>query len=214
MPITLLLLLIPVLTLFTAVLIRRHQPQQARPTPVYRLHPGVAHKAEWMAAPEVIQQVVHDYRASLTWATEALADGYPRYLRELSHYFVGEGFNLQRQIVLTHVRRSGTRLIGLLEAQHTIEVRRFSSDGLTCDLFDLQTHQRMITFDLWSKRRINEQALGAALYVYRMQYDAATNRWKIAQRAQQLPIGCSLTHAPTASVQLTDRMPVAAGHDW
>jgi len=205
--------LIPIAILIGALLIRRQPSRVPYHEPVYRLHPGVAHKAEWMASPTVVQQVTTDYRAALTWATEALVTDYARYLHELPQYYSGEGLSAQSRIVLTHVRRSGTRLVGVLEAEHIIEVRRFSSSGLTCDLFDRQSAQRMITIDLWTKHRVTVQSLGSALYVYRMQYDPAAKRWKIAGRAQQLPVGCNLTHMPSAAIQLTDQLPVATGHD-
>jgi hypothetical protein len=201
-----------VMILGVAYLIRRHKPHY-EPI-VHRLHPGVADKAEWMAPSDVVIQVALDYGEVQRWAAEALTAGYPRYLRELPKYFSGEALTEQSRIVLRHVRRSGTRLVGLLEAEHEVQVRRFSSDGKTCYLFDRQSRQQMITYDYWTKRRISSQPLGDGLYVYRMILDTADQRWKIAQRVQQLPVGCSISHEPTASVQLTDRLPTAIGRDW
>jgi len=200
-----------ILVLGLALLMRRVKPHH---DPVHRLHPGVANKAEWMAAPDVVQQVISDYDSVQRWTASALMDGYPFYLGGLPEHYSGEALTEHSRVMLNQVRRTGTRLVGILEATHEIQVRRFSSDGRACYLFDRQTDQRMVTYDHRSKRKVSVQPLGSGLYVYRMVYDVAAKRWKIAELIQQLPVGCSITHTPTASVRLTDRLPSASGRDW
>lgn len=188
--------------------------RRGTPSPsLERLHPGVAHRAEWIAPRETLARVEADYLAAQQWALETLLTDHLTYLRELPRYFCGKALTEQIRSIAGTLQRPGPRLVGALRAHHQIQVRRFSEDGLSCCLLDHQSERRMATYDYWTKRRLHTQDLGQGVYVYLMVYDQASARWKIAQLIQQLPNGWEGGGRTGIPIRLTDELPVAAGRD-
>ena len=181
--------------------------------PLHRLHPGVAHRAEWMASRETIERVQADYLAAHQWALETLLRSYSVYLRELPRYFTGAALAEQVRVVAGTLQRPGPRFVGVLRAHHQLQVRRFSEDGLSCCLLDHQSERRMATYDYWTKRRLHTQDLGSGVYVYLMAYDPISARWKIARLIQQLPADWESGGRARIPIRLTHDLPVAAGRD-
>src|SRR5436190_8915358 len=94
-----------------------------------RLHAGVARRAEWMAPDDVVEQVRRDYLHIIEWLESAPFLDHPRH--RAPDYLTGD--YLRRYHRLTSIP---ARFTGVLIAQHTILVRRFSEDGMRCLVID------------------------------------------------------------------------------
>jgi hypothetical protein len=191
------------------IVARRRRPRTSET--LQRLHPGVAHKAEWMASETTVQRVTADYLAAQQWVGDMqLADCFAC-LREVGRYFSGALLRDHQKMLARQLAQSRVRLVGVLRAHHQITVRRFSDDGLSCLLIDRQSERRMATYNYWTKQRVHTQDLGGGALVYRMMFDRATGRWKIDEFIQQLPIGWETL--PGSTLRITDALPEAAGRD-
>ncbi len=201
-----------VIVLIVVVCLSRRRSRQMD-IPLQRLYPGVVNKAEWMASETVVHSIEADYLSAQAWIVDALLCDYMAYLRDLPHYFQGDCLRDQERLAKLQMRKRGPRLIGILRANHRVQVRRFSDDGQTCYLLDHQTERRMATYDYWSKRRLHTQDLGEGVYVYRIVHDRATHHWKIDQLVQQLPLGWDTFPLSNPAIRLMDELPIAAGRD-
>lgn len=172
-----------------------------------RLNPGVVNKAEWMAPPQVLEAVKKDYIAFYTYATITLPQGWNTYLRDLNHYLCDEMLTSQRDSLDTRLRQDRGRVYDILRANHRLEVRHFSADGLSCVVVDYQTERRLATYEYWRKYRVHTQDIGSATLVYQMKYDQRAMRWKIATYIQTLPPGIT----QTASLEI--QLPHTVGKD-
>src|SRR5579864_7945791 len=90
--------------------------------PLERLHPGVAHRAEWIAPRETLARVEADYLSAQQWALETLLTDHVTYLRELPRYFAGKALAEQVRSMAGTLQRPGPRLVGALRAHHQIQV--------------------------------------------------------------------------------------------
>jgi len=209
------LLVIVLVLVFIVALTRRRTPN-TRPMAdsLHRLHPGVAHKAEWMASEDIVRRVEADYTIAQQWMADALLNNTIDYLNGVSRYFCSEALAEQQRITGLQMNKRGPRLVGVMRAHHHVQVRRFSDDGMLCYLLDHQAERRMATYDYWTKRRLNTQDLGAGSYVYEMQYDSVAARWKIAKLIQQLPLSWGMSTATQSPLRFSDNLPSSAGRDF
>jgi hypothetical protein len=95
-----------------------------------------------------------------------------------------------------------------MRAEHALQVRHFTADGLRCLLIDRQTQRTVGTRHYWSGRPIGTQRLPSATLVHQMLYDPQRRRWKIERLVQTLP-------APTGAIRvsLNAELPAPAGRD-
>jgi hypothetical protein len=147
-----------------------------------RLHPGVAHQAEWMAPDDVVEQVRRDYLQVVEWLESAPFLDHPRH--RAPDYLTGD--YLRRYFRLTHVP---SRFSGTLIAHHNILVRHFSDDGTECFVIDAQSERQMLTYDERNNILLHTQALDDGTLVCRMLYDPLLRRWKLEAIIQALPSG-------------------------
>jgi hypothetical protein len=176
-----------------------------------RLNAGAGAKAEWMAPPQVVEQVAWDYRAAQEWATMCAAN-WGKFASRIDNYTTGVYLQQQRRILAALVQSRKPRLTTEFSAVHTLSVRYFSSDGLRCLLIDRQTSRAVTTLDYWSGRPLCRQQLDDRAFVYQLQYDTQDNRWKIAQLVQELPLGWE-NGKTRGRVRVSAELPVAAGRD-
>jgi|CXWL01.1.fsa_nt_gi hypothetical protein len=176
-----------------------------------RLNAGAGAKAEWMAPPQVVEQVAWDYRAAQEWVAMCAAN-WGKFASRIDNYTTGVYLQQQRLILAALVQSRKPRLTTEFSAVHTLSVRYFSSDGLRCLLIDRQTSRAVTTLDYWSGRSLCRQQLDDRAFVYQLQYDAQDNRWKIAQLVQELPLGWE-NGKTKGRVKVSAELPVAAGRD-
>ena len=180
-----------------------------------RLHPGVQHKAEWMAPDEIVRAVESDYLAAHYWMAQAMLSGYIRFLNEAPLYFAGSYLRRQQKIATAQLQsiKTSVRYVGVLSATHQLKVRHFSDDGLICYLVDFQTSRKLTTYEYWKLRSMHVQALDPVAYVFRMVFDNGTRRWKIEDLVQQLPRGWEEKAISDSELRLDENLPIAAGRD-
>ena len=174
-----------------------------------RLNPGTGDRAEWMAPPEVMRAVKHDYLDTQTWLAEC-ANHWGRLATELEQHATGDYLRRQRAALAQLVGSPGPRLAASLTAQHQLGVRHFSSDGLRCLLVDRQTERSMDTSGYWTGRTVQRQRLSDCDLVYRMRYSVPARRWQIERLVQRLPAAPAGAHV---RVSVTAELPAAAGRD-
>ncbi|MFP4323400.1 MAG: hypothetical protein ACLFTK_13180 [Anaerolineales bacterium] len=161
---------------------------------MHRLNPGRRHRAEWMAPPNVLANVQRDYLDFIDYSTQRLPQGWLAYMRDLDTYLADEMLREQRASLGQRLRHDRGRMVEVLRADHSLQVRHFSADGLRCILIDHQRAARLATYDYWSGRRIHTQDMGDLCFVYEMHYDLARRRWRIARFVQRLPLGYHEAH--------------------
>jgi hypothetical protein len=150
-----------------------------------RVPAGERGQAEWMAGAAVVARVQADYRDALGWLQDmAFATPNPH---RASTYLCEAALTRYRDIAAQ--RDGDERFVGVLRAEHVLEVRRFSEDGVRCLVLDHQTNRQMATYDRITAARVGTQALDDVVRVVAMAYDRDTERWKIADDVQQLPVG-------------------------
>ncbi len=178
-----------------------------------RLHPGAGRKAEWMAPPQVVEEVIWDYREALDWLATC-AGNWGRFAQGLERYTAGSYFKSQRRALAALVDQK-PRLGVELTAAHSYSVRYFSSDGLRCLLIDHQTDRTLTTTSYWTGRVLHQQRLEDGAYVFQMAYELAEKRWKIERLIQQLPQGTPLEANPAqkARVRVAVGLPAPADRD-
>jgi hypothetical protein len=178
-----------------------------------RLNAGAGAKAEWMAPPQVVEEVIWNYREAQEWVTTC-AEDWGRFAEGLERYATGAYFKQQAR-VLGSLVDSKPRLAAELTAAHAYSVRYFSSDGMQCLLIDSQTARTVRTASYWTGRLLHEQHLDDAALVYRMAYELGEKRWKIERLVQQLPLGTPLEAKPAqkARVRVAAGLPTTVGRD-
>ncbi len=172
-----------------------------------RLNPGAGKRAEWMAPNHVVRAVKHDFLSTQNWLEECAAD-WGLLARELERHAAGAYLKRQRAALGLLAQTRGPRLAAVLDADHQLQVRHFSSDGLRCLLIDRQTRRAVSTRHYWNGQPVASQRLPDAALVFQMVYDLHRRRWKIERLIQTLP-------APDSSVRITlsAELPVTAGRD-
>ncbi|NWF68179.1 MAG: hypothetical protein HXY40_03760 [Chloroflexi bacterium] len=185
----------------------RQVPWEAR---LLRVHAGVAGKAEWMAPEKVVEEVRRDYLAAVNWLQESvLGQWMPQW--NAAPTFLSGAFLRRYQMILMDYRTNGQpRCVGILRADHFVEVRHFSEDGQRCLVIDRQSVRRMATYDARTHTRLHTQDLGDGTLVYQMVYDSGTRRWKIENFIQELPTGWG---SHNRRIRLLSALPAAIGRD-
>lgn len=177
-----------------------------------RLHAGVSQKAEWMAPDAVLQQVRSDYLLALDWLHDSALKNWTHQWTYAPLYLSGVFLRQHQQLLQQQRQTSGFRCVGVLRADHYVEIRYFSEDGERCLVVDSQSQRRMATYDPTTRARLHTQDLGDCAMVYQMNYDTRSQRWKIDACVQQLPLGWGnpkVTRRITVLGKLTD----SAGRD-
>lgn len=177
-----------------------------------RVRAGRPRLAEWMAPEAVVNQVRADYRAAVDWQHDSMLQSLSYQWMEAPQYL--SGIYLKRyRAILHHQRRVHPPVtVGVLRADHRIEVRRFSARGDRCLVIDYQTQRRMATYDYEARARLHTQDRGDCAVVYQMVYDSESQRWKIDQYIQQLPPGWG-NPAAARHIEIVADLPTASGRD-
>jgi len=155
-----------------------------------RVHAGTAAHGEWLAPEAVLEQVKVHYRETIHWLQDIASDP-GNTIENAADYLSGDMLRrFERQI--QYRQTTPLFFVGVLRADHEIDVRYFSSDGQSCLVVDHQTEQRIATYDAETHHRILTQDMGESTLVYRMIYDLDDERWKLDEFVQTLPFGWHL----------------------
>jgi hypothetical protein len=173
-----------------------------------RLNPGAGKRAEWMAPPPVLRAVKRDYLAAQAWLEECAAN-WGLLARELEHYTAGAYLKRQRAALGLLAQTRGPRLAAVLSADHLLQVRHFTSDGLRCLVIDRQTARTGRTRLYWNGQPAGTERLPDATLVVQMLYDTHHRRWLIERLVQTLP-----SPSPGLRVTLSADLPTPAGRDY
>jgi hypothetical protein len=154
--------------------------KQMRQTPARR-------ETRWTAPEAVVNSVIDHYLDSQRWLESHIVQHWSQQWLHGSTYFAGD-FLKRYQQILTGYRAGRTpRFIGVLRAEHEVEVRTFSDDGTRCLLIDHQRQRWMLTHDTRTGQTHNELRLDDAAVVYQMVYSSDSRRWKVESLIQELP---------------------------
>ena len=172
-----------------------------------RLNPGAGKRAEWMAPTDVVRAVKRDYLWTQSWLEECAAD-WGLLARELERHAAGPYLKRQRAALGLLTQTRGPRLAAVLNADHTLQVRHFTPDGLRCLVIDRQTGRQAATRHYWNGQPIGAQRLPDATLVVQMVFEPRQRRWLIERLVQTLP-------APDSGVRVTlsAELPAPAGRD-
>lgn len=144
-------------------------------------------RLEWNAPDYVHQQVRNDYLMATRWMKECAFAGWTEQWAGAPYYYAGLHL-LRHQRILTRQRAGQEPLYrDMLDAEHFVEVRHFSSDGERCLVIDHQTERSIITYHHDTLKLCMRQTLSDAAVIYQMVYDRRASRWKIEQFIQELP---------------------------
>lgn len=177
-----------------------------------RIHAGASHKAEWMAPEEVVQQVRADYLSAVEWLQEGVLEDSFEHLSQATFYLDSSYLRRYQTVLQPFLTDSAPRFVGVLRADHHVQVRHFSEDGRRCLVIDCQTQRRMATYDRRHNVRLHTQDLDEGAGVYQMVYDSRDQRWKIEAFIQELPAGWGSLKTPQR-VKLSNHLPAASGRD-
>jgi hypothetical protein len=176
-----------------------------------RVQAGAGEKAEWMAPPQVVEEVTWSYREAQAWLADCAAD-WGRFAQGLERHACGPYLRAQSR-ALARLVTQRPRLAATLTAAHEYSVHRFSGDGLRCLLVDRQTARLLTTSNYWTGRAVHLQRLDDAALVFQMCYHVDDKRWKIERLIQQLPLGTPPRAGRKTKVHLAPELPAAAGRD-
>ena len=177
-----------------------------------RLNAGLG-AAEWLAPPQVIEQVICDYQTAQDWQVMC-APNWGRFVEGLDRYTTGAYLKYQQRALASLVGHE-PRVAVEQAAAHQIEIRYFTADGLWCLLIDRQTARSLTTSNYWTGRVLHKQHLQDAALVYQMAYDLHDRRWKIGRLIQELPLGTYWGAAAgrSARVIVAADLPTVIGRD-
>jgi hypothetical protein len=142
---------------------------------------------EWMAPENVVSLVSVHYLEAFEWMQTAALNSSARMMAMASRFLRGAYW--RRFFEFAEEQRRAPRPIGVLRADHRVEVRYFTSSGAGCHVIDYQGGRRMATYSPLNHERITTQDLGSGSLVYFMRYDSHDRRWKIEAFIQELPPG-------------------------
>ena len=140
-----------------------------------------------MAPDDVVQQVRAHYLDAINWLQDSALMSPSRQWSGAADYLSATYLKRYRNLLLKE--RNSVEFAGVLRADHTVEVRQFSENGLYCLVIDHQTERRMATYNRKTHERLHTQDLGDGVVVYAMLYDAEDQHWKIGSFIQELPTG-------------------------
>jgi hypothetical protein len=144
-------------------------------------------QAEWNAPDYVHQQVRNDYLMATRWMRDCAFSSWTEQWAGAPYYFAGLHLHRHQKILTKQRAGQETPYRDLMDAEHFIEVRHFSSDGERCLVIDHQTERTITTYHHTTCKPWMRQALDDAAVIYQMVYDRSTSRWKIEQFVQELP---------------------------
>jgi hypothetical protein len=148
-----------------------------------------AQTTEWMAPDDVVEQVRAQYLEAITWLTDTTLSSWAQQWAQAPARLSGACLKRQRRLVLNERSSKGVQFVGVVRADHVVEVRQFSETGSFCLVIDYQSQRRMATYNRRTRERLHTQDLGDGIVVYAMRYDAVDQRWKIDSFVQELPPG-------------------------
>lgn len=161
------------------------------------------------AANDSVERIRTDYQAILVWQQTSTSLHASRQWREAALYLSGEYLHDYRVALQQNATADSPRCVGILRADHHIEIRDLSPDCRRCLLLDTQFDRRMATYDGHTGRRLHTQDLGSGVLIYQMVYDERHHRWKIDAFVQELQLGWQRYYATASSaeIQLTSLPP-------
>jgi hypothetical protein len=165
-----------------------------------------------MASETIYFQVRSDYLNAVEWLRDSALKDWSHQWTYAALYLTGAALKRHQRILKRQLGVGVPHCIGVLRADHQVDVRHFSEDGTSCLVIDVQTHRRMATYDVASRERLHTQDLGSCAVVYRMVYDKEVRRWKIDSFIQTLPPGWS-SHRLSPPLTLLTELPAPAGRD-
>jgi hypothetical protein len=142
-----------------------------------------------MTPDTVLFQVRSDYLGALQWLHDSALKVWSHQLTYAPLYLSGSFLQRHQRALKQMAGSPAPHCIGILRADHQVDVRYFSEDGEHCLVIDHQTQRRMATYDLESRTRLHTQDLGSCSVVYQMICDVRTRRWRIDSFIQELPLG-------------------------
>lgn len=145
--------------------------------------------ADWMAPEGVVQQVTRDYLSAVEWMQNSPSLPWTHQWRSGTSVFAGGFLRRYQQLLLRQRGERGSLFYGVLRADHTVEVRGFSADGLRCWLIDRQTGRRIATYSHEHHERLTTQDMGDGAVVMQLLYHPDEDCWKIESLIQELPPG-------------------------
>ncbi len=169
-----------------------------------------AHKAEWMAPDDVVQQVREHYLEAINWLNDSMLLTWTQQWSVAPAYLSGSYLRRYRNLMLSQRDNRGVFVSGVLRADHVVEVRQFSENGGFCLVIDWQEQRRMATYNRKTHERLHTQDLGDGTVVYAMLYDAREERWKIGGFIQELPTGWR----SRSKIQELSTLPSEIGRDY
>lgn len=176
-----------------------------------RLHAGVARKAEWIAPDHVLVQVRQDYEESIGWLHDSALHSWAEQWNSAPRYLTGDALVRHQRVLARYRTPEDQRLVGVMRADHHVEVRHFSEDGERCLIIDMQSQRRMATYDARTRHRVSTQDLGAGAVIYQMHFDMGAQHWKIEKFVQELPAGWG-SHKSN-HIRLSSELPTVVGRD-
>lgn len=148
-----------------------------------------AQVTEWMAPDEVVELVRAHYLDAVTWLMDTSLASWAQQWAQAPTRLSGASLKRQRRLILNERSGKGLQFVGVVRADHVVEVRQFSETGSFCLVIDYQSQRRMATYNRKTRERLHTQDLGDGIVVYAMRYDAIDQRWKIDSFVQELPAG-------------------------
>lgn len=148
-----------------------------------------AQVTEWMAPDEVVELVRAHYMDAVTWLMDTSLASWAQQWAQAPTRLSGASLKRQRRLILNERSGKGLQFVGVVRADHVVEVRQFSETGSFCLVIDYQSQRRMATYNRKTRERLHTQDLGDGIVVYAMRYDAIDQRWKIDSFIQELPPG-------------------------
>ncbi len=168
----------------------------------YRLRTQPSAGSVTVPASDLVGTIQTDYRAALAWQQKSIVLHTARQWREAALYLSGEYLHDYRVTLQHYSTANMPRCVGILRADHHIEIRDLSPDCRQCLLLDTQFDRRMATYDGHTGRRLHTQDLGSGVLIYRMVFDERHHRWKIDAFVQELQLGWQRYYATASSVEI------------
>lgn len=148
-----------------------------------------AQVTEWMAPDEVVELVRAHFLDAVTWLMDTSLASWAQQWAQAPTRLSGASLKRQRRLILNERSGKGLQFVGVVRADHMVEVRQFSETGSFCLVIDYQSQRRIATYNRKTRERLHTQDLGDGIVVYAMRYDAIDQRWKIDSFVQELPPG-------------------------
>ncbi len=170
-------------------------------------------RAEWTAPEYVLQQVRNDYLMAVRWQRDSAFQPLEVQMNSATYYFTGEYLHHYQTLLGYHRRRHPPRYTDILQAQHSVQVRHFTSNGERCLLLDRQTERSVTTCNLMQSASPLRQALTDAVVVYQMQYERSQRRWKVERYVQEIPDQLWIPSGQSYRVKVDTALPQFSGRD-